>query len=178
MRPLLSFEMGTRMERESTAGSLAFKAVFNGPGTCTLQPVVHDTPGDHGRVRVHVVFTNTTETLEALKSAAALGAGVSAEIVLLVPLTVPYPLPLEEPPVSLGFACRRITDLASSISSDADLEAYIYLCRNPLETVLRVLRPHSLVMIGTGKRWFFNKSRRIARKLRAQGHDVIVTSHV
>ena len=165
------------MEPASAPSSLAFKAIFNGPGTCTLQPVVDERARGPGRLRVHVVFTSTAETLEALKSAATFSVGNSAEIALLVPLTVPYPLPLEDPPVSLGFACRRISDLASSVSTDAELEAYIYLCRNPLETLLSVLQPHSLVVIGVSRRWLINKYRRVARRLRANGHEVVLINH-
>jgi hypothetical protein len=54
------------------------------------------------------------------------------------------------------------------------LEAYVYLCRNPIETVLEILSPHSLVMIGTRHRWPFSKSRRFARELRKRGHDVVL----
>ena len=161
------------MERSSTSGILAFKAVFNGSRACGLQPITDKDPSDDTTLRIHVVFTSTAETLYALKSAAALTIGCSAQIALLVPLIVPYPLRLEEPPVSLGFACRRITDLVSSIP-ETELEAYIYLCRDSVQTMLQVLRPHSLVLIGTHRRWFFSRSRRIAWKLRAQGHDVVL----
>ena len=128
-------------------------------------------------MRINVLFTDYAETLEALKSVTALTAGLPAEVTLLVPVTVPYPLLLEEPPVPLGFVCRRITELAASVTGDADFGAYIYLCRNPAETILKALRPHSLVMVGVRRRWFFNKSKRFARKLRSQGHEVILASN-
>lgn len=158
------------------SGSLAFKTIFNGSRACGLQPITDNNLSDDTPLRIHVLFTSTAETLDALKSAAALSSGCSALIALLVPLIVPYPLPLEEPPVSLDFACRRITDLASSILPETELEAYIYLCRNPVQTMLQVLRPHSLVLIGVHRRWFFSRSKRIAWKLRAQGHEVVLAN--
>ena len=164
------------MERSSISGGLAFKAIFNGSRACGLQPITDNNLGDDKPLRIHVLFTSTEETLDALTSAAALSSGCSAQIALLVPLIVPYPLPLEEPPVSLAFACRRITDLASSIPAETELEAYIYLCRNAVQTMLQVVLPHSLVLIGMHGRWFFSRSKRIARKLRAQGHEVVLAN--
>ena len=52
-----------------------------------------------GRFELAVVFTSFDATIAALKMAGALASGLSAHITLVVAQAVPYPLPLEDPPV-------------------------------------------------------------------------------
>jgi hypothetical protein len=158
------------------SASLAFRAVFQGTKASALEPLIHEPPNS-GRLRLNVLFTNYKETLRALKLAEALTPGLPSEIVLLVPVTVPFPLPIEEPPVPLGFACRRISELVSCVQGETSLEAYVFLCRNPIEAVLRSLGQRSLVLIGARRLWPFGKTRRLARKLRAAGHEVFEVTH-
>ncbi|HET9216567.1 MAG TPA: hypothetical protein VFR18_06285 [Terriglobia bacterium] len=159
----------------SAAPSLAFRAVFEQSRACGLVPIpIEVLPGEDGKLKVHVVFTNAAETLHALKCAASLCASLPAAITLLLPLTVPYPLPLEESPVALDFICRRISELVGAVGATSGFTAYVYLCRNPIETVLKVLGAHALVMIGLRHRWSLGKSRRMARILRQNGHEVVL----
>jgi hypothetical protein len=165
------------MTEYQASSSLAFHAIFHESRACDLEPISVTTETRAG-LRVHVVFSNIAETLKVIESVTTLAAGLPATIALLVPIIVPYPLPLNEPPVSLEFLCRRISELVERVGSEVDFDAYVYLCRDPTETILAVLGPHSLVMIGTTRRprlWFFNKSERMARELRNRGHEVILT---
>jgi len=155
---------------------LAFRAVFHESEACGLQPVSQDPVNESGQLRVYVLFTEMHETLVALQSAVALSAGLPSEIALLVPVLVPYPLPLEEPPVSLGFLCRRITQLASAVAMEID--AYVYLCRDPAMTIAEALGRDSLIVIGRRKRWLLERSPRIARKLRRLGHHVVLAESI
>ena len=63
------------------------------------------------------------------------------------------------------------------IASDSRVETRvsIYLCRDLLEILQSVLKPHSLVVVGSRKRWWPTREKRLARKLRALGHQVVVT---
>jgi hypothetical protein len=155
--------------------SLAYRAVFDDAKTCNLEPLGADSNAEPDELFIYVLFTEMRETRAALHSAAALSAGFPAALALLVPLTVPYPLPLERPPVPLGFASRRIAELAEAVTME--IRAYLYLCRDPEQTILDALNPHSVVVIGTGRRWYFNKSERMARKLRRHGHDVVLADY-
>ena len=149
-----------------------FRAVFQESRACSLQPVVKEPPAEPPSLRVYVLFTEMSETIAALRSAVSLSANLPARIVLLVPLTVPHPLPLERPPVSLSFVCRRIRELALAVT--LPIEALVYLSRDPHQAVIDMLSPASLVVIGSRSRWFFEKSKRIARKLRRRGHQVVL----
>ncbi|HEX4996601.1 MAG TPA: hypothetical protein VFY29_00140, partial [Terriglobia bacterium] len=121
-----------------------------------------------------VLFTSAAETLGALRSAGALTAGMPAEVLLLVPLIVPFPLSLEEPPTPMSFVCRRIGELLRGLPDGVSVEACVLPCRNPAETILNVLKPRSLVLIGARRHDLFARPWRLARKLRRAGHEVLI----
>ena len=120
-----------------------------------------------------MVFTSIEATLSALKEAANLASSLGGRITLIVPQIVPYPLPLASPPVLIDFSERRLRVIASN--SRVETRVSIYLCRHPLETLRSVLKPHSLVVIGSRKSWWPTAEKRLAAKLRRFGHEVIVT---
>jgi hypothetical protein len=150
----------------------AFRTIFHDSKVCSLQPFVQDPAAESTSLRINVLFTEMRETLAALSSAATLSTNLSARIVLLVPLTVPHPLPLDRPPVSLDFVCRRIRELAAAVATE--IEAFVYLSRDPQQAIMDALTPASLIVLGSRNRWLFEKSKRIARKLRRRGHRVVL----
>lgn len=122
-------------------------------------------------LNIAVVFTAEGPTLAALKEAGALAESLGAHITLLVPQVVPYPLPLQNPPVRVNFSEKRFHVIASR--SPVRTNVRIYLCRDPLETIRSVLRPSSIVVIGAKKTLWPTAEKRLARKLRKAGHEVI-----
>jgi len=120
-----------------------------------------------------VVFTSAAATIAALKKAAALADRLGARITLVVPQIVPYPLPIESPPVLLDFSESRCREIA--IESPVETTVRIYLCRNRLEMLKSVLMPRSLVVVGGRKRWWPTHEKSLARQLRGAGHEVIFT---
>jgi hypothetical protein len=120
-----------------------------------------------------VVFTSAQSTLTALKKAGTLASSMGARITLLVPQVVPYPLPLESPPVLLDWNEKRFRVIANE--SRVETTIRIYLCRDPLEALISVLGAGSVVVLGGRKRWWPTKETRLARKLRKSGHEVILT---
>lgn len=123
------------------------------------------------RLNVAVVFTSVESTLAALRKAAALANRLSGRNTLVVPQVVPYPLPLGSPPVLLGWNKKRFRAIASQ--SPVETTVLICLCRDPLEALIAVLSPRSLVVIGGRKRWWPTAEKRLVRKLRRAGHEVI-----
>lgn len=124
-------------------------------------------------LNISVVFTSVNATLGALKEAANLASNLGGRITLLVPQIVPYPLPLADPPVLSEFSQRRLRVIASDCRVETTVS--IYLCRDPVETLKSVLKPHSLVLVGSRKRWWPTAEKRLASKLRRAGHEVVVT---
>jgi hypothetical protein len=123
---------------------------------------------------VVVLFTTVRETLTALKTAGELVNGLHAHIRLLVPQIVPYPLPLDEPPVSEAFLQQRFCPLVEKASLTARLD--IRLCRDRWQMLQHVLAPGSLVVLCRFRRWLPSRERGLARRLKRLGHRVLFLS--
>lgn len=123
------------------------------------------------QLNIAVVFTSVESTLAALKEAGNLANSLGARIRLVVPQVVPYPLPLETPPVLVEFNENRFRVLASE--SPVETNVHIYLCRDRFETLISVLKPGSIVVVGGRKRWWPTKDETLARQLRRAGYEVL-----
>ena len=121
-------------------------------------------------LNIAVVFTSVESTLAALNGAGTLANSLGARIKLVVPLVVPYALPLDSPPVLVEFNEHRFRVMASE--SPVQTSVQIYLCRDRFETLISVLQPGSIVVLGGRSRWWPTKDERLARKLRRAGYEV------
>lgn len=119
-----------------------------------------------------MVFTDLGATKVALKAAIELAHDLNAELILLVAKVVPWPLPLEAPPVSGEFTERVLSELVGE--QEADITARVYLCRDRGPTIRHILEPGSLVVIGGRKRWWRCRTPPLARILERDGHAVIL----
>jgi hypothetical protein len=142
--------------------------------TLALQKLLDPAAGEsESRLNLDVVFTSVEPTLAALKTAGALASRLNARITLVVPQIVPYPLLLKTPPVLIEFNERRFRIIASQCPVAVTVR--IYLCRDTAETLAGVLKPDSVVVLGGRRRWWPTAEKRLARKLRRMGHEVIFT---
>ena len=124
------------------------------------------------KLDISVVFTSVEATLAALKEAGNLAATLGGRITIVVPQMVPYPMPLATPPVLVDFNEQRLRVIASHCRVETRVS--IYLCRDPLDTLKSVLKPGSLVIVGTRKTWWPTREKRLASKLRHFGYEVVV----
>lgn len=122
-------------------------------------------------LEIVVLHTTTKETLTALKTAATLAQGLSAQIRLLVIQTVPYPLPLDHPSVPLSFTRRRFCTLAEHAAIETSVD--IQLVRDVLDNIGRLLPPNSVVVVGVHRTWWPSATKKFARRLEALGHQVV-----
>jgi hypothetical protein len=128
-----------------------------------------------GRLEVNVVFTNPAATAAALQRAESLAQDLGAVIRLRAAIVVPPQLPLDEPPVSIAFTERLLANLVSRLEAVGFERAVdLYVCRDWQETLLQVLNPESLVVIGSSRRWWPTAENRLVKELRSKGHRVIV----
>lgn len=103
-----------------------------------LLPYTRFPEADQPKLNIAVGFTSVEATLAALRRAGLLASSLGARITLHVPQLVPYPLPLERPPVLLDWNQRRFRVIAGA---------------SPVETVVRLYlaggdrRPQSVVAI-------------------------------
>ena len=129
---------------------------------------------DGKKLNVTVVFTSVPSTLVALRRAGLLATSLNARIVLIVPQVVPYPLPLESPPVLLDWNERRFRTIADT--TPVETVVRLFLCRDPLQALEKALGPRSLVVVAGPRTWSpFSREKQLARRLRGQGHEVIFT---
>lgn len=127
-----------------------------------------------GRLEVNVIFTDPLATAAALKTAGSLARDLGACIRVRAPIAVPYALPLDRPPVSVNFIEKLLSDLVCRLDLDAfEPSVHLYLCRDQVETLLRVLSPNSLVVIGGRKHWWPTAERGAAKAMRSKGHRVV-----
>jgi hypothetical protein len=144
----------------------------------TLVPVAASAPATREtnlklepKLNIAVVYTSPAATLAAIQEAGKLADNLGGHLELVVPQVVPYPLPLESPPVLIEFSERRFREIASH--SPVETTVRIYLCRDSGETLAKVLKPGSLVVIGGRRRWWPTRESALARKLQKAGHEVV-----
>ncbi len=118
-----------------------------------------------------VVPTSPEAAVAVLKKVEALASRFQARVDLIVTEVVPYPLPLNKPPIPLSFLRSRLRALAAE--SVLGPTVRLILCRDRAATLMAVLKPYSLIVIGRRKsRWVITEDR-LARKLRRAGYNVI-----
>ena len=115
--------------------------------------------------RIYVIFADNARAKSALRTAVAHARGLDMQIELLVAHVTPFPLPLEEPPVSLDFMERAMSELVADI--DGAVLVSILLCRDSDEALRKAVGPESLVVIPVGMP-------KLARLLAADGHRLMV----
>jgi hypothetical protein len=148
--------------------------LFSNPQPIAPPPDAILNPPEHP-LHVSVVFTSVTATLKALKEAAHLAAGLNARMSLVVPQIVPYPLPLDKPPLHAEPNESRFRVLTGGIPVETNVR--ICLCRDRVEALISVLDRHSIVVVGGRRRWWRpSGDAALARKLRRSGFDVVFMS--
>jgi len=148
--------------------SRAEERILNPAAGRPQSPARQDTDS---KLNIAVIFTAVESTLAALKQAGVLASNLGACISLVVPQVVPYPVPLSNSPISVGFNERRFRVIAGQ--SRVETRVAVYLCRDRMETLKAVLKPHSLVVVGGRKSWWSTSEKRLAAGLRRAGHEVI-----
>ena len=141
--------------------------------TSNLSPVLATLGEDSRTLHVSVLFTDVPATLEALNKAAKLSAGLNAEIELLAPEEMPYPLPLDQHPVRREYAARRLRAITGRIN--APLRIHVIYCRDRTAAVRRYLKRKSPLVVAWRRRWFFDATSHLVRALRREGYHVITT---
>lgn len=120
---------------------------------------------------VTVLYTDVRHTIAALRQAAGLGRGLHASLRILMPVVVPYPLQLSEPPVDCRIVHRRLATVAEGVDMPTRIDT-VY-CRDLGVAVEKSLPPQSIVVVCWRRRRLFDKTRRLTQWLTALGHNVI-----
>jgi hypothetical protein len=120
---------------------------------------------------VFVVFTSMDWPVKALEKAREVARSLGAATAVIALQVVPFPVPLDRPPVPIEFIEKRFEERASELSERTKITAY--LCRDPLEALRRILNPKCPVVMGIRNKWWPTRDERLARKLRRAGYQII-----
>ncbi len=126
---------------------------------------------DGGKLEVVVLFTTMPATQSALRSAAKLAEGLSAKTRLLVPIVVPYPLAINQPPVSPRALGGRLRPIAQQAEIPCSID--IRLCRDRWDAVEQALPARSLVLVGQKPSWWKRSERKLVDRLLRDGHQIV-----
>ena len=122
-----------------------------------------------GLLDIVVPYTTPQLTRLALKKAEELASEIPSGIRVLRMQRVPFPLDLPHSPVSLAIIQQQTRQVARGISAS---EITIYLTRDPDETLVKALRPGSILVIATRKRWWRTPQMRLKRLCEKNGFQV------
>ena len=123
---------------------------------------------------ITVLYTGVRSTLAALRHAAVLARDLGATIRVLNVRAVPYPLPLDHPPVNSEVLSRNFRTLAEGQPIPTRFE--ICYGRDIVDSIRKSLSANSLVVIGAKTGWWPTKEQRWAKQLSRHGHQVIFVS--
>jgi len=96
---------------------------------------------------------------------------LGAQIEVLAPFVVPYPLDLGHPAVKPQFLENKL--LENALLTEVD-RVHILLCRDEADAVVGALPPKSIVVLTVKKRWWRTREDCLADKLRKAGHHVVI----
>lgn len=122
---------------------------------------------------VNVIFTNPESTMTALRAAESFVRDLRSTVHIRAMIGVPHQLAMDYALVSVQFFQRLLCDLVERVGSGrCQYVLHIYICRNRIETLLRVLRPSSLVVIGGRRRFWPTAEGRLWKAAIDAGHSV------
>ena len=110
-------------------------------------------------------------TRAALKYAATFAGGLNARLRLIDIHVVPYGVPLDKPTVDPKHISRRLRALGEE--STLPVSAEIVYARDWEHGLRRALAAGSLVLLPIKRAWWRTTEKRLATRLRKQGHQVM-----
>jgi hypothetical protein len=119
---------------------------------------------------IYVVFTSMDGTLKALEKAREMAKPFDAAIIVIAVEVVPFPLPIDKPPVPMEFVLRSIEEKADEFPERT--RVIPYLCRNAMDAFKCILTRNSPVIIGVKKSWLPSRDERLANRLHRAGYNV------
>ena len=130
-------------------------------------------PSDTSTGFLSMVIPHTTPELTraALRHAEAC-SDLDVHVSLVDIQVVPFPCPLNEPPIDKEFSDRRVRKLLEETGLSG--QATVFYTRDRPEAFRKVLDPRSLIILATKKRWWPTREERLARTLTKAGHQVML----
>src|SRR5262249_8624965 len=122
-------------------------------------------------LQVVIPYRSSELTRSALKYAASLAMDLDVRLRLIELHVVPYGVPLDSPRVDPRYLARRLRQLAQE--SALPISAEVIYARDWEQGLRRSLAPGSLILMAMKRSWWPTKDKRLAERLRKQGHQVM-----
>jgi len=135
-----------------------------------IDPVVLEAGGAGSEIEIVIPYTEWALADAVLKRAESLTAGLNPTIRLIAVHSVPYPLPFGCPGTVHAHLVEQLVDLAARCRLRVD--AQVVLARYPDEGLRHMLKPESIVMIGSRRQLWRTREEKLARDLAREGHRV------
>lgn len=122
---------------------------------------------------VGIIYTSVEATICAVRAAEVLARDFGPTIHLYAAVSVPQRISLSQPLISISFLRKLLCDMVLTFGSvGRQYVLQIYLCRNRLDTLLSVLPPNSVLVVGGYLHFWSTPESRLLRALSAAGHSV------
>jgi hypothetical protein len=121
---------------------------------------------------VSVIVTTMNWSRRAFEKAGQMANQLHVGIEIIAIRVVPYPLPLDRPPVPCEFIVRRLEEIAGNIPAPVAIS--VCCCRDPLEALNRRMNPKCPIIMAAGNKWRLNHDQRLARRLRRAGYNIVL----
>lgn len=123
---------------------------------------------------IHVLATTPGATRAAIAAAVPLARGAGARVLVLVPQACPSPIDVDERLDATDRVVGSYRDLVTELGGDGAVR--LCLCSRP-EDLSRLLPAHATIVVGgTPPRWLPTSETRLARRMAALGHQVIMVA--
>lgn len=126
--------------------------------------------GGAGTLEIVVPYTTPELTTRVVQSAAALTAGLDVRLKFVAVYVAPYPTELRCPAGMERHLTVRLTELAERTTLPSCL--HLVVSRDRSEGFREILRPGSVVLMGSRKRLWRTREEKLALDLTRQGHHV------
>ncbi len=126
--------------------------------------------GDAGTLEIVVPYTSPEIAARVVERAAALTAGLNVILKFVAVYVAPYPAELRCPAAMERHLTACLNDLAGRTSLPSCV--HLVVSRDRVEGFRRVLRPASIVLLGSRRRLWRTREEKLARELTREGHHV------
>jgi len=131
-----------------------------------------DAPPSEQALDVVVLYTSAELAEAALKRAEELAHGMEVRVRLVSAQIVPYPLPVNQPPVNLQHLQHELELISER--SGLEVEAEIVLARDIQTALQKALEPHSVVVLASRRRLWRTKEESLRKECVKAGHEVVL----
>jgi hypothetical protein len=122
---------------------------------------------------VYVLFTDVEGTLRAVRAARGLVPAAGGPVIVVHMRPLDFGAPLDDPPGVSPAETDGFCDRLRAEDLEGRVEVQVCVCRDARRALPKVIRPHSIVLIGGHHRWWPTGADRWRRRLETSGHLVV-----